>query len=150
MLLSDEAPGTFLWEVAFRSAFTFCSPSRRCASRASAGCGNYRCSSLDCYWCWVRRLATPLLPGSAATVHRGGFGVVMALYVLVNYLTDRFPRVERLLEGAPELIITDGELDLPAFAKASLTAQGCLGSCASTRSSTWGRCAVFTWKPRAR
>jgi uncharacterized membrane protein YcaP (DUF421 family) len=55
------------------------------------------------------------------------FGVIITLYVLANYLIDKNPRVERLLEGAPELIIIEGEIDLPVFTKASLTAQELFG-----------------------
>jgi uncharacterized membrane protein YcaP (DUF421 family) len=42
-------------------------------------------------------------------------------------LTDKYPRVERMLEGETELIIVEGEIDLPAFTKASLTGQELCG-----------------------
>ena len=128
LLLSDEAPGTFLWEVAFRSAFTFVLTIA--ALRITGKRGVRQLSLFE----FGLLLVLGSAAGDAAFYQEVPllyivvvFGVIMALYVLANYLTDRFPRVEHLLAGAPELIVVDGEIDLPAFTKASLTAQELFG-----------------------
>lgn len=126
--LSDQAPVSFLWEVMGRSAFAF---GLTIAALRITGKRGVRQLSLF-------EFGLLLVLGSAAgdaTFYHDVpllhvlvvFAVVMGLYVFSNYIIDRHPRIERLLEGAPELIIIEGEIDLPAFRKASLTAQELFG-----------------------
>ena len=128
LLFLDNAPASYLLEVAFRSVMMFLLTIA--ALRITGKRGVRQLSIFEFGLLLVLGSAagdatlyhdTPLL--SVLVV----FGVVMALYVLFNYLTDKRPRIERLLEGAPELIIVEGEIDLPAFTKASLTAQELFG-----------------------
>jgi uncharacterized membrane protein YcaP (DUF421 family) len=55
------------------------------------------------------------------------FVVIITLYVLANYLINKYPQIERLFAGAPELIVEEGEIDMVAFRKASLTTQELFG-----------------------
>jgi uncharacterized membrane protein YcaP (DUF421 family) len=55
------------------------------------------------------------------------FVVIITLYVLANFLMNKYPGVERIFAGAPELIIEEGEIDAVAFKKASLTTQELFG-----------------------
>ncbi|MGI4869770.1 MAG: DUF421 domain-containing protein [Janthinobacterium lividum] len=128
VLFLADAPASYLLEVAFRSVVLFVLTIA--ALRITGKRGVRQLSLFEFGLLLVLGSAagdatlyhdTPLL--SVLVV----FGVVMALYVVFNYLTDKLPRVERLLEGAPELIIVEGEIDLPAFSKASLTAQELFG-----------------------
>ncbi|MGI4740287.1 MAG: DUF421 domain-containing protein [Janthinobacterium lividum] len=128
LFISDQAPTSFLWEVAVRSIFAFVLTIG--ALRITGKRGVRQLSLFE--------FGLILVLGSAggdATFYYDVpllyvvvvFAVVMALYVLFNYLIDKYPRVERLFEGAPELIIINGEIDLPVFDKASLTAQELFG-----------------------
>ncbi|MDJ0364303.1 DUF421 domain-containing protein [Hymenobacter sp. H14-R3] len=126
--LSDEAPLGFLLEIAFRSVVMFLLTVA--ALRVSGKRGVRQLSLFEFALILVLGSAagdatiyhdTPLL--HAATV----FVAIIAMYVLFNYLTDKYPRIERMLEGAAELIIVEGEIDLPAFAKSSLTGQELCG-----------------------
>ncbi|GAB3635354.1 DUF421 domain-containing protein [Hymenobacter arcticus] len=126
--LSDEAPLTFLLEIAFRCVVMFMLTVA--ALRVSGKRGVRQLSLFEFALILVLGSAagdatiyhdTPLL--HAATV----FVVIITMYVLFNYLTDKFPRIERLLEGEAELIIVEGEIDLPAFSKSSLTGQELCG-----------------------
>ena len=124
LLISDDAPLSFLLEIALRSVLMFLLTIA--ALRISGKRGVRQLSLFEFALILVLGSAagdatiyhdTPLLHAVAV------FVVIIALYVLFNYLTDKFPRVERLLEGEPELIVREGEIDLPAFTKASLTGQ---------------------------
>ena len=64
---------------------------------------------------------TPLLHAAAV------FAVIIAMYVLFNYLTNENLRIERLLESEAELIIAKEEIGLPAFSKSGLTGQELCG-----------------------
>jgi uncharacterized membrane protein YcaP (DUF421 family) len=124
LLISEEAPLSFLLEIGLRSVVMFLLTVG--ALRISGKRGVRQLSLFEFALILVLGSAagdasiyhdTPLLHAVAV------FAVIMTLYVLFNYWTDKYPRVERLLEGAPELIILEGEIDLPAFNKASLTGQ---------------------------
>jgi uncharacterized membrane protein YcaP (DUF421 family) len=124
LLISDDAPLSFLLEIVLRSVLMFLLTIA--ALRISGKRGVRQLSIFE--------FGLILVLGSAAgdaTIYHDTplvyalvvFVVIIALYVLFNYLTDRYPRIERALEGAPELIVVNGEIDLQAFKKASLTAQ---------------------------
>ncbi|RZK51443.1 MAG: DUF421 domain-containing protein [Hymenobacter sp.] len=126
--LSADMPASFLLEIAFRCVVMFLLTVA--ALRISGKRGVRQLSLFE--------FALILVLGSAAgdaTIYHDTpllhavvvFVVIIALYVLFNYLTDKFPRVERMLEGEPELIILEGEIDLSAFTKASLTGQELCG-----------------------
>lgn len=128
LLMSDEAPTSFVFEVVLRSVFMFVLTIG--ALRISGKRGVRQLSLFE----FGLLLVLGSAAGDATFYHDvpllhvlAVFLVTMTLYVLANYFTDKFPRVERLLEGAPELIIAEGEIDLPAFIKASLTAQELFG-----------------------
>jgi uncharacterized membrane protein YcaP (DUF421 family) len=126
--LSDEAPLGFLLEIAFRCVVMFLLTIG--ALRISGKRGVRQLSLFE--------FALILILGSAAgdaTIYHDTpllhaavvFAVIIAMYVLFNYLTDKYPRIERMLEGEAELIIVEGEIDLPAFSKSSLTGQELCG-----------------------
>lgn len=128
LLVSDQAPVSFLLEVVFRCVVTFLLTIA--ALRISGKRGVRQLSLFE--------FGLILILGSAAgdaTFYHDVpllyvlvvFVVVIGLYTLSNWLIDKHPRLERLVEGAPELIIIEGEIDLPAFTKASLTAQELFG-----------------------
>jgi uncharacterized membrane protein YcaP (DUF421 family) len=128
VFISDQAPVGFVWEVIVRSIFAFVLTIG--ALRVTGKRGVRQLSLFEFGLILVLGSAA----GDATFYHDvpllyviAVFGVVMALYVLFNYLIDQHPRIERLVEGAPELIIVEGEIDLPAFTKASLTAQELFG-----------------------
>lgn len=126
--LSEDAPASFLFEVVFRSVLMFGLTIG--ALRISGKRGVRQLSIFEFGLILVLGSAagdatlyhdTPLLYALVV------FGVIITLYVGANYLIDSNPRIERLVEGAPELIIVEGEIDYPAFAKAPLTAQELFG-----------------------
>lgn len=128
LLLSDQAPASFLLEIIFRCIVTFVLTIA--ALRISGKRGVRQLSLFEFGLILVLGSAA----GDATFYHDVPllyvvvvFVVIIGLYALANWITDRSPRIERLLEGAPELIITNGEIDLPAFTKASLTAQELFG-----------------------
>jgi uncharacterized membrane protein YcaP (DUF421 family) len=128
LFLSDEAPIGFLWEVLVRSIFAFVLTIG--ALRITGKRGVRQLSLFEFGLILVLGSAA----GDATFYHDVPlayvmvvFAVIMALYVLANYVIDRNPHIERLMEGAPELIVIEGEIDLPAFIKASLTAQELFG-----------------------
>lgn len=128
LLVSDDAPLSFLLEIAFRSVLMF--GLTIAALRISGKRGVRQLSIFE--------FGLLLVLGSAAgdaTIYHDTplvyalvvFVVIIALYTGANYLIDKNPRIERLLEGAPELILEEGEIDIEAFAKAPLTAQELFG-----------------------
>jgi uncharacterized membrane protein YcaP (DUF421 family) len=128
LFISDQAPAGFLWEVLVRSVFAFVLTIG--ALRVTGKRGVRQLSLFEFGLILVLGSAA----GDATFYHDVPllyvvvvFAVVMLLYVLCNYLIDRHPRVERLFEGAPELIIVEGEIDFAAFTEASLTAQELFG-----------------------
>jgi uncharacterized membrane protein YcaP (DUF421 family) len=128
LFISDQAPAGFLWEVLVRSVFAFVLTIG--ALRITGKRGVRQLSLFEFGLILVLGSAA----GDATFYHDVPllyvlvvFAVVMVLYVLCNYLIDSHPSVERLFEGAPELIIVDGEIDFAAFTKASLTAQELFG-----------------------
>jgi uncharacterized membrane protein YcaP (DUF421 family) len=128
LFISDQAPVGYLWEVMVRSIFAFVLTIA--ALRITGKRGVRQLSLFEFGLILVLGAAA----GDATFYHDVPllyvvvvFALVMTLYVLFNYLIDRFPRVEHLLEGKPELIVVEGEIDLPAFKEASLTAQELFG-----------------------
>jgi len=128
LFISDQAPAGFLWEVLVRSIFAFVLTIG--ALRITGKRGVRQLSLFEFGLILVLGSAA----GDATFYHDVPllyvilvFAVVMALYVFFNYLIDQHPRIERLFEGAPELIIVEGEIDFVAFTKASLTAQELFG-----------------------
>lgn len=128
LLVSEDAPLSFLVEILFRSVFMFV---LTIAARRISGKRGVRQLS-------IFEFGLILVLGSAAgdaTIYHDTplvyalvvFVVIIALYVAFNYLSDKYPRIERLLEGGPELIVVEGEIDYVAFAKAPLTAQELFG-----------------------
>jgi uncharacterized membrane protein YcaP (DUF421 family) len=126
--LSADVPASFMLEIAFRCVVMFLLTIA--ALRISGKRGVRQLTLFE--------FALILVLGSAAgdaTIYHDTpllhavvvFVVIIALYVLFNFLTDKYPRIERALEGEPELIVVEGEIDLPAFSKASLTAQELFG-----------------------
>lgn len=55
------------------------------------------------------------------------FVVVSCLYLLFNYLTERFPIFSDWLEGAPVLLVEDGRIHLENFTKQNLTQKELFG-----------------------
>lgn len=128
LLLSDQAPAGFLLEIVFRCLVTFALTIA--ALRISGKRGVRQLSLFE----FGLLLVLGSAAGDATFYHDVPllyvvvvFGSIIGLYALSNWVIDRHPRVERLLEGAPELIIVEGEIDLPAFSQASLTAQELFG-----------------------
>ncbi|RYY19641.1 MAG: DUF421 domain-containing protein, partial [Cytophagaceae bacterium] len=126
--LSEDAPTSFLLEIVFRSVLMFALTIG--ALRISGKRGVRQLSIFE--------FGLILVLGSAAgdaTMYHDTpllyavlvFVVIIALYVGANYLIDSHPRIEQLVEGAPELIIVEGEIDFSAFAKAPLTTQELFG-----------------------
>ena len=126
--LSEDAPTGFLLEIVFRSVLMFVLTIG--ALRISGKRGVRQLSIFE--------FGLILILGSAAgdaTLYHDTpllyavlvFVVIIALYTGANYLIDRHPRLERLVEGAPELLIVEGEIDFPAFSKAPLTTQELFG-----------------------
>jgi len=128
LFISDQAPAGFLWEVMVRSIFAFILTIG--ALRVTGKRGVRQLSLFEFGLILVLGSAA----GDATFYHDVPllyvlvvFAVVMALYVLFNYLIDKFPRVEHLLEGQPELIVIEGQINLAAFTEASLTTQELFG-----------------------
>ena len=128
LLVSDDAPLSFLAEIVFRSVLMFVLTIG--ALRISGKRGVRQLSIFE--------FGLMLVLGSAAgdaTIYHDTplvyalvvFVVIISLYVAFNYLTDKYPHIERLLEGAPELIVVEGEIDFLAFGKAPLTEQELFG-----------------------
>ena len=128
LLVSDEAPLSFVLEIALRCVLMFVLTIG--ALRISGKRGVRQLSLFE----FGLLLVLGSAAGDATFYHDVPllyvlvvFVVIIALYVLANYFTDKYPRVERLLEGAPELIIAEGEINVEAFAGTSLTAQELFG-----------------------
>jgi uncharacterized membrane protein YcaP (DUF421 family) len=128
LLVSEDAPLSFLLEIALRCVFMFVFTIG--ALRVSGKRGVRQLSIFE--------FGLILILGSAAgdaTLYHDTpllhalmvFVVIIALYIGANYLIDKNPRIEYLIEGQPELILENGEIDYPAFTKAPLTAQELFG-----------------------
>jgi uncharacterized membrane protein YcaP (DUF421 family) len=128
LLATDGAPVSFLFEIVARSILMFVLTIG--ALRISGKRGVRQLSVFE----FGLLLVLGSAAGDATFYHDVPllyvfvvFLVIITLYVLANYLINKYPRVERMFAGAPELIVEEGEIDMVAFNKASLTTQELFG-----------------------
>ncbi|SNC74664.1 Uncharacterized membrane protein YcaP, DUF421 family [Hymenobacter gelipurpurascens] len=128
ILFSDDAPPLFLLEVALRCVATYLLmlgalrvTGRRGVRQLSIfelsiilGLGSAAGDAMLYH-------DTPLL--YAAVV----FAVVTALYLLFNWLTEKFPGFSDWLEGKPVLLVADGQIQLKNFRSQNLTQKELFG-----------------------
>ena len=122
MLLSDEAPPLFLAEVAVRSVAMYLLI--LAALRISGRRGVRQLSLFEL----TIILGLGSAAGDAMLYHDTPllhalvvFGVVMALYVAFNRLTEKLPRFGDWLEGVPVLLVNEGRLDEKALQRERFT-----------------------------
>ncbi|MCC3157485.1 DUF421 domain-containing protein [Hymenobacter sp. 15J16-1T3B] len=127
-LLWADAPPLFLLEVAARCVITYLLT--LAALRVTGRRGVRQLSIFE--------LSIILALGSAAgdamfyddvplTHVAVVFALISGLYLLFNRLTERYPRFSDWLEGAPVLLVADGEVNMPNFRRQNLTQKELFG-----------------------
>ncbi|RTQ46527.1 DUF421 domain-containing protein [Hymenobacter gummosus] len=128
VLLSEDAPALFLLEIVVRCVVTYLLV--LAALRVTGRRGVRQLSIFE--------LSIILALGSAAgdamfyddvpLLHvMVVFGMVSGLYLLFNRLTERYPRFSDWLEGAPVLLVDEGEVQLENFRRQNLTQKELFG-----------------------
>ncbi|RSK46869.1 DUF421 domain-containing protein [Hymenobacter rigui] len=128
ILFSDEAPPLFLLEVGLRCLLTYLMILGALRVTGRRGVRQLSIFELSIILGLGSAAGDAMLYHDTPLLHAAVvFGVVSALYLLFNRLTEWFPRFSDWLEGAPVLLIENGEINLSNFTKQNLTQKELFG-----------------------
>ncbi|PJJ48065.1 DUF421 domain-containing protein [Hymenobacter chitinivorans] len=128
LLLSDDAPPLFLLEVVLRCVLTYLMVIGALRVTGRRGVRQLSIFELSII------LALGSAAGDAMLYHDTPllyaaivFAVVSGLYLLFNWLTEKFPKFSDWLEGKPVLLVEDGQICLAQFRQQNLTQKELFG-----------------------
>ncbi|WP_426490749.1 DUF421 domain-containing protein [Hymenobacter sp. 102] len=128
ILFSDEAPPLFLLEVGLRCFVTYLMILAALRVTGRRGVRQLSIFELSIILALGSAAGDAMLYHDTPLLHAAVvFIVVSILYGLFNRLTEWFPRFSDWLEGAPVLLIENGEINLPNFTKQNLTQKELFG-----------------------
>ncbi|RSK42394.1 DUF421 domain-containing protein [Hymenobacter perfusus] len=128
ILFSDEAPPLFLLEVVLRCVLTYLMIIGALRVTGRRGVRQLSIFELSIILALGSAAGDAMLYHDTPLLHAAVvFGVVSGLYLLFNRLTERFPKFSDWLEGAPVLLVEDGEINLPNFTRQNLTQKELFG-----------------------
>ncbi|WBO83026.1 DUF421 domain-containing protein [Hymenobacter yonginensis] len=128
ILLSDEAPPLFLLEVVVRCVLTYLMIIGALRVTGRRGVRQLSIFELSIILALGSAAGDAMLYHDTPLLHAAVvFVVISGLYLLFNRLTERFPKFSDWLEGAPVLLVEDGEINLPNFTKQNLTQKELFG-----------------------
>lgn len=128
ILFSDEAPPLFLLEVVLRCLLTYLMILGALRVTGRRGVRQLSIFELSIILALGSAAGDAMLYHDTPLLHAAVvFGVISGLYLLFNRLTEWFPKFSDWLEGAPVLLIENGEINLPNFTKQNLTQKELFG-----------------------
>ena len=128
IFFSDESPPLFLLEVGLRCVLTYLMVLGALRVTGRRGVRQLSIFELSIILGLGSAAGDAMLYHDTPLLHAAVvFGLVSALYLLFNRLTERFPKFSDWLEGAPVLLVEDGEINLPNFTKQNLTQKELFG-----------------------
>ncbi|QIX60615.1 DUF421 domain-containing protein [Hymenobacter lutimineralis] len=128
ILFSEEAPPLFLLEVGLRCLIVYLLILAALRVTGRRGVRQLSIFELSIILALGSAAGDAMLYHDTPLLHTVVvFGVVSALYLLFNRLTEKFPAFSDWLEGAPVLLVENGEINLPNFQKQNLTQKELFG-----------------------
>lgn len=128
ILLSDNAPPVFLLEIAFRCVVTYLMVLGVLRLSGRRGVRQLSIFELSIILALGSAAGDAMFYDDVPLLHvLVVFVVVGGLYRLFNLLTERYPAFSDWLEGAPVLLIEDGELKYDTLQKQNLTQKELFG-----------------------
>ncbi|WBA43830.1 DUF421 domain-containing protein [Hymenobacter canadensis] len=128
ILLSDEAPPLFLLEVVVRCVLTYLMVIGALRVTGRRGVRQLSIFELSIILALGSAAGDAMLYHDTPLLHAAVvFVVISGLYLLFNRLTEKFPKFSDWLEGAPVLLIENGEINLLNFTKQNLTQKELFG-----------------------
>lgn len=128
ILWSDDAPPLYLLEVAVRCVATYLLILGALRVTGRRGVRQLSIFELSIILALGSAAGDTMLYHDTPLLHAAVvFAVVPALYWLFNRLTEWYPRFSDWLEGAPVLLVEDGEVNLSNFSKQNLTQKELFG-----------------------
>lgn len=128
LLLSDEAPPLFLLEIAFRCVVTYLLILGALRITGRRGVRQLSIFELSIILGLGSAAGDAMFYDDVPLLHAlVVFVVVIGLYALFNRLTEWYPRFSDWLEGAPILLVEDGEVKHDILKKQNLTQKELFG-----------------------
>lgn len=128
ILLSDDAPPLFLLEIAFRCVVTYLMVLGALRVTGRRGVRQLSIFELSLILALGSAAGDAMFYDDVPLLHVAVvFVLVTALYLLFNRLTEHYPRFSDWLEGAPILLIEDGEIKADALKGQNLTQKELFG-----------------------
>ena len=128
IFLSDDAPPLFLLEVAFRCLLTYLLIIGALRVTGRRGVRQLSLFELSIILALGSAAGDAMFYDDVPILHVVVvFLVVSGLYLLFNRLTERFPKFSDWLEGAPVLLVEDGQIHIENFNKQNLTQKELFG-----------------------
>ncbi|RSK36206.1 DUF421 domain-containing protein [Hymenobacter metallilatus] len=128
ILFSDETPPLFLLEVGVRCLLTYLMILGALRVTGRRGVRQLSIFELSIILALGSAAGDAMLYHDTPLLHAAVvFGVVSGLYLLFNWLTEKFPKFSDWLEGAPVLLVENGEINLPNFNKQNITQKELFG-----------------------
>ncbi|WP_201983278.1 DUF421 domain-containing protein [Hymenobacter rubidus] len=122
LLWSADAPPAFLFEVAFRCAVTYLLTLAALRITGRRGVRQLSLFELSIILALGSASGDAMFYHDVALAHIAVvFVVVMLIYVLLNRLTEAYPRFSDWLEGKPVRLVADGAIVHEALRKQNLT-----------------------------
>lgn len=128
ILISDNAPPLFLLEIALRCVVTYLLVLGALRVTGRRGVRQLSIFELSIILALGSAAGDAMFYDDVPMLHVAVvFVLVSGLYLLFNWLTERYPRFSDWLEGAPILLIEDGEIKYEILKKQNLTQKELFG-----------------------
>ncbi|MBB4600450.1 uncharacterized membrane protein YcaP (DUF421 family) [Hymenobacter luteus] len=128
ILISDEAPVLFLLEIAFRCLVTYLLILGALRVTGRRGVRQLSIFELSIILALGSAAGDAMFYDDVPLLHVAVvFVMVTGLYLVFNRLTEHYPRFSDWLEGAPVLLIEDGEIKHEILKKQNLTQKELFG-----------------------
>lgn len=128
LLLSDNAPPLYLLEIALRCLLTYLLVLGALRVTGRRGVRQLSIFELSIILALGSAAGDAMFYDDVPMLHvLVVFVMVTALYLVFNRLTEKYPRFSDWLEGAPVLLVENGEINLDNFNKQKLTQKELFG-----------------------
>ncbi|MBC6696558.1 DUF421 domain-containing protein [Hymenobacter puniceus] len=125
---SEDAPPLFLLEIAFRCILTYTFTLAVLRVTGRRGVKQLSLFELSIVLALGSASGDAMFYDDVPLMHVGVvFAAVAVMYVGFNRLTERLPRFSDWLEGAPVLLVEEGEVNMPNFGKQRLNQKELFG-----------------------
>ncbi|MCB2407625.1 DUF421 domain-containing protein [Hymenobacter lucidus] len=128
VLFSEDAPPLFLLEVALRCVVTYLMIIGALRVTGRRGVRQLSIFELSIILALGSAAGDAMLYDDTPLLHAAVvFAVVSGMYLLFNWLTEKFPKFSDWLEGKPVLLVEDGRICIEQFRQQNLTQKELFG-----------------------